>query len=96
MPYADSANGELPFQTGSDTSHDAAVAAKAFNGRQQTQYREWLALKGEDGGTDKEAAKELEMERSSICARRGELKKAGRVIDTERRRSGCAVWRLIS
>lgn len=95
MPCADPANGELPFQSGSETSHDAAVAAKEFNGRQQTQYREWLERKGEHGGTDKEAEQELKMARSSICARRGELKKAGRVIDTETRRGGCAVWRLI-
>jgi hypothetical protein len=108
MPYLDTANQALPFQAGSDTSHDAAVEAQAFAGTQQARYLAWLTSKGAHGGTDAEAEAELGMRRQSICARRGELMKRGAVGprgwtygDTDRphdahvRRGGCAVWRAV-
>lgn len=93
MPYLDSASYELPFQSGSDTSRAAAVAMRETASTQRERYYQWLADRVQ-GGTDGEAEVELAMRRSSVCARRNELMKAGRVLKTDWRRVGCAVWRV--
>lgn len=93
MPYADPANQRLPFASSSDTSHDAAVAARTTAPDQRARYFSWLASCGVAGGTDAEAETALTMRRSSICARRNELMTDGKVVKTDARRSGCAVWR---
>lgn len=94
MPYARPAQQELPWQAGSDTSHDAAVAADGFANHQRARYFQWLRDRGEWGGTDKEAHAALGIERSSLCCRRMELRRQGRVEKTEMRREGCAVFRV--
>lgn len=93
MPYAAPAQRELPYASGSDTSHDAAVVAGAFSELQRDRYLRWLQSRGEFGGTDGEAEKQLAMRRSSVCARRNELMKDGRIVKAARRRNGCQVWR---
>lgn len=90
MPYIDAVQRALPWQSGSDTSHDAAAAARSFSGRQRQMYLDWLRAKGPIGGTDAEAEVELAMRRSSVCARRNEL--LGVIYKTAWRRFGCAVW----
>lgn len=92
MPYA-SVNRELPFASGSDTSHEAAVQAESFAANQRTRYFIWLLSKGTYGGTDAEAEVELSMRRSSVCARRNELKAKGSVFNSGVRRGGCTAWR---
>lgn len=93
MPFLDSAQQAFPWQSGSDTSRDAAVAAQGFGPRQREQYWDWLERRGELGGTDAEAAAALGFPRSSICPRRNELK--ARILDTGLRRGGCTVWRAL-
>lgn len=91
MPHI-TVNAELPFQSDSDTSHDAAVAAECFAASQRSRYFVWLLGKREHGGTDAEAEHELQMRRSSVCARRNELRAKNLVSKTGRRRGGCTVW----
>lgn len=57
----------------------------------------FLASRGEDGATDEEAATVLRLKAQTFTPRRGELVKAGLVVDTGRRRSTtsgrpAAVW----
>jgi hypothetical protein len=82
----------LPWAPHSDTSHDAAIAAEAFAGRQQVQYLTWLRSRGQRGGTDAEAEAEIPMRRSAVCARRNEAMRCGLVVKTDQRRGACAVW----
>jgi len=92
MPYLDSTAQRLPYESTSETSREAAQAAQVFAGAQGQRYLRWLSDQGLVGGTDKEAHAALGLERSSICARRDEWVKAGRVVKTDRRRDKCAVW----
>lgn len=92
MPYADPANRELPFQSGSDTSHDAALRAQSFVGRQGVKVLLWFEGRGERGGTQKEAAEGLGIGRPSVCARVNALEQQGRLIKTSARRAGCSVY----
>lgn len=93
MPYIDSANRELPFQSGSDTSHAAALRAQSFVGRQGVKVLLWFEGRGERGGTQKEAAEALGIGRPSVCARVNALEQQGRLVKTTLRRGGCAVYR---
>lgn len=95
MPYADPANFELPFQSGSDTSHDAAVKAQKFVGKQGIDVLAWFLERGEFGGTQKECHDRTGIERSSICARVNALEKVGNLVKTNERRDGCAVYRAV-
>lgn len=92
MAYLDSAHQQLPFISGSDTSRDAALAIAPSATTQRARYAQWLASRGDFGGTDKEAALQLEMGRATLCPRRRELEKDGLVVKTVRRRGGCAVY----
>lgn len=92
MPYAD-ASYALPFQATSPTSRDAAIKAAAFVGKQGELVYAWYADQV-DGGTQKEAATALGLERSSVCARTRALELAGRAVKTDRRRAGCAVYEV--
>src|SRR5689334_14322653 len=92
MPYLDSANRELPFQSGSDTSRDAAVRAQRYVGEQGIRVLPWFIERGDHGGTQREAHEALGIERSSICARVNALEAVGNLVKTERRRGGCAVY----
>lgn len=94
MPYLDSTQPALPWQSGSDTSHTAAERARIFAGEQGARYFAWLTARGAHGGTDAEAERALSMRRSSICARRNELREAKLVWRSSARRGGCAVWRV--
>lgn len=92
MPYLDSPNYELPFASGSDTSRDSAVKAQKFVGRQGIEVLAWVVQRGAFGGTQKEAARELEIERASVCARVNALEKVGKLRKTTERREGCVVY----
>ena len=94
MPYLEPANYELPYQSGSDTGRDAAESMREAAATQRERYIRWLADRLH-GGTDWEAEVELTMRRSSVCARRNELMKAGRIVKTDWRRFGCTVWRTL-
>ncbi len=89
MPYTQH---DLPWAPGSETSHKAAIRAEAFSDTQGDRYYRWLLGRGLIGATDAEAEALIPMRRSSICARRAEHMKAGRIVKTDQRRNGCAVW----
>lgn len=93
MPYLD-ANYELPFQSGSSTSRDAALQAVRFVGPQGLDVYEWIQRCGAYGATQKEISAALRIGRASVCARVHALEKQGRVVKTETRRDGCAVYRV--
>ena len=92
MAYIYPANYELPFQSGSDTSRSAAVRAQRFVGKQGIEVLAWFVERGEFGGTQKECARALDMERASVCARVNALEKVGNVRKTTERRAGCFVY----
>jgi hypothetical protein len=89
VPYVDSLTPELPFQSSSDTSHDAAVAAQDFVGKQGEVVYRWFVGK-RSGATQKEASDALGIARASMCARVRALEMAGRLVKTAARRDGCA------
>lgn len=80
MPYADIFTPELPWTSGSDTSHEAAVQAKDFVGPQGEAVLAWFRSRRD--GTQKEAAAALGMGRASICARVRALEMAGALVKT--------------
>lgn len=92
MPYLDSANYELPYQTGSATSQDAARAAQPWACQQGlavlAYVRECL-----DGCTQKDISRGLALGRPSVAARVHALEQAGKLVKTDRRRDGCSVYR---
>lgn len=92
MPYADPINRELPFQSQSETSHDAAVQARDFVGKQGVQVWCWFESRGAYGGTQREAAEALGIGRPSIAARVNALEQQGRLRKTAQRRAGCSVY----
>lgn len=95
MPYLDSSNYELPYQSSSDTSQDAALKAKQFVGQQGLEVLWWFGQRGEYGATQKEVAVALRIGRPSVCARVNALEKQGRLAKTDRRRDGCAVYKAV-
>jgi hypothetical protein len=92
MPYADPPNYELPFQSGSDTSRDAALKARDFIGKQGRDVLAWFTVRALNGGTQMEASAALGIARASICARVHALEKVGKLRKTDERRQGCAVY----
>lgn len=84
MPYVQPAQQALPWQSGSETSHEAAMAAGECAVTQRQKVYSFLARHGRRGATDEEIEQALSMRRSSVCARRNELVKARQVED-----SGC-------
>lgn len=92
MPYVDSPNHELPFQSGSGTSRDAALKAARFIGEQGMHVLAWFTARREVGGTQKECAMALGIGRPSTCARVHALEQQGRLSKTAARRHGCAVY----
>jgi hypothetical protein len=92
MPYVDPINRDLPFQSGSETSHDAAIHAKDFVGDQGLTVLAWIRRRGDFGATQKEASAALGIGRPSLCARFRALEQAGSISKTTSRRCGCAVY----
>jgi len=90
--YLDSANYELPYQSRSDTSKDAAQAAAKFVGRQGEAVYGWFVLRGLTGGTQRECREALGIGRPSVAARVHALECCGRLVKTAARRDGCAVY----
>jgi hypothetical protein len=90
-------NGITPISR--HTSHQGAEAAKERALPQIVKYLQLLHAKYPDGCTDHEAAMILEVERSTINARRGELLHAD-LVETYGRRERVStatvntVWRL--
>jgi len=93
MPYTQSA---LPWAPGSETSHDAAIAAQAFVGRQGARVLEAIRSTGSHGMTQRECAIGLDIGRPSICARVRALEQAGSIRKTDQRRGGCVVYVAVS
>ena len=93
MPYLHT-DLNLPFQSESDTSKDAAQLAERFVGPQGERVYDVILRCGSCGVTQKELAVDLNMGRPSICARVRALELAGRVVKTARRRSGCCVYEV--
>lgn len=91
MPYLD-ASYSLPFASGSDTSHAAAVRSRHFIGQQGEDVWRFVAICGARGATQKEIAASLQLGRPSVCARTRALELAGRLVKTTQRRAGCAVY----
>lgn len=76
-----------PAQSHSDTSCAAADRIKGVSGRLRREVYDWLAARGEAGGTDEEIQAALTMPSSTERPRRVELVRAGRVRDSGKRRS---------
>lgn len=89
MPYT-ATQPILPWQAGSETSHEAAVHAKAFAGEQQ--QRVYRYLQSVDGATQKACSEVLGIGRPSIAARFRELEQLGMISKTLQRRAGCCVY----
>jgi DNA-binding MarR family transcriptional regulator len=92
MPYLDPANHQLPFQSGSETSRDAAVKAQRFVGKQGADVLHFLEWAGDCGATQREIAEALHIGRPSVCARVRALEQCGDVVKTPARRQNCAVY----
>lgn len=92
MPYADPIQPALPYQSGSETSRQAAIEMESHADTQRARYFQWLLSKGEAGGTDIEAADELGIKRQSLCPRRMELRARNLIFNSGRRRNSCTVW----
>ena len=90
MPYTQAG---LPYAPQSDTSHDAAIAAQKFVGKQGAEVRAWFVARGAHGGTQKEASAALGIARASMAARVNALVQTGSLIKSvSERRGSCAVY----
>lgn len=74
MPYADPAQHALPWQSGSDTSHEAARAARGKAAMDRERLRCLYVSHPVHGVTDHEAHEATGLDINVICARRNELK----------------------
>jgi hypothetical protein len=74
MPYASPAQQALPYQSGSDTSHEAARAARGKAETDRERLRHLYARHAVTGVTDHEAHDMTGLDINVICARRNELK----------------------
>lgn len=95
MPYTDTTP-SLPFQSASDTSRDAALRMVPFSGQQAITIVAWFAMRGAQGGTQRECSEQCGYGRASVAARVNELEKAGLLTKTTERREHCAVYRCQS
>jgi hypothetical protein len=97
MPYLD-VNQQLPFQSGSETSREAAVRARSFVGPQGEQVYAVIAKWSWDPGygrTQKEIAEAEGLPRASVCARVRALEQQGRIEKIPGvKRDGCAAYRV--
>lgn len=98
MPYLNPSQEELPYVADSETSRGGAVHAQQFAKGQQQRLLAFYVDRGDLGATDEEVECALLIRRSSICARRNELRKAHLIEkgDTRRGTSGVSqqVWRI--
>jgi hypothetical protein len=90
MPYLNSAP-SLPFSEPT-TSRDAAIRAQSFSGQQAITIVAWFAMRGEQGGTQRECSEQCGYPRASVSARVNELHRAGLLVKTSVRRQGCAAY----
>lgn len=91
MPYT----ADIPWAKGSQTSYEAALAARKFVSRQGLEVYRWLVWRRAYGGTQVEAALALGIARPSLCARFRGLEQAGAIrCNKTRRRDGCAVYEI--
>jgi hypothetical protein len=81
-----------PFAVGSETSYEAALHARAFVSEQGVKVFRWLRDHGDYGGTQKEAAAALNIERPSLCAGSRRSRKSARFA--RQRRSGTVARRM--
>jgi len=93
MPYLQPSFYELPFQSQSATSRDAAKRAERFICQQGADVLRWFIERGARGGTQREASEALGISRASMCGRVNALEKCGWLIKSvSERRQGCAVY----
>jgi hypothetical protein len=95
MPYT-ATTPSLPFQSQSDTSRDAAIRAQSFAGKQAATVLGWFAIRGAQGGTQRECSEQCGYARASVAARVNALERAGLLVKTSERREHCAVYRSAS
>jgi hypothetical protein len=86
---------------GPETSRDAAYAIAAHAPVQRASIFEYIHARGADGGTDDEGEIALNIIPQSYTPRRGELVRAGHVIDSGQRRKtrrgrAAIVWRTVT
>jgi DNA-binding transcriptional regulator LsrR (DeoR family) len=91
MPYL-STTPQLPFSEPT-TSRDAAIHAQSFSGQQAITIVAWFAMRGDQGGTQRECSEQCGYSRQSVSARCHELEKAGLIAKTSEIRSACRVYR---
>ena len=73
MPWVDSAQQQLPYQSGSDTSHEAARAAASSAPSQRATLTAQYRRHAFAGVTDHEMSEATGLPINVICARRNEL-----------------------
>lgn len=91
MPYTTDG---LPFQSSSDTSRDAALAAQKFVGQQGQTVLAWF--QSVEDGTQRECSTALNISRASMAARVNALETLGQLRRTDRRRDACACYEAVS
>ena len=101
MPYLSPADETLPYQSGSDTSRDAAIQAQDGADRQRERVYAYILGFGDGHGvTQKEAerfflANPPAVVRAALCPRFHELERAGKIEKLDGvRREGCAAYRV--
>jgi hypothetical protein len=89
--FPDSApNAEPSPLTCIDTRASAAVSIKPLRPNMLRQVFDFVVNRGDRGATDEEIAAGLNMKESTARARRVELRDAGQVRDSLRRRRSCS------
>jgi len=83
-----------PYQSGSETSHEAAQGAFTFAETQRGVVYEYIAQQGDSGATMAEIEQACGIKRQSVCARFGELRAVRAIEKTDIRRGGCQAWRI--
>lgn len=93
MPYLNT-DPSLPFASGSDTSRDAAIAARKFVGQQGRTVLAWF--QSVQDGTQRECSEALNISRASMAARVNALETLGQLRRTDRRRAACTCYEAVN
>jgi hypothetical protein len=74
----------------------AIPIAESFAGKQAATVLGWFAIRGAQGGTQRECSEQCGYARASVAARVNALERAGLLVKTSERREHCAVYRSAS
>jgi hypothetical protein len=92
MAWLNPSQTELPYQSGSFESREAAIAALPSAARGRQRVYQVIAGRGRYGATQREIAALLDLPRATVAPRCRELELDQVIVKADARRDGCRVY----